>query len=416
MLAVFAERLLGDQKDEKSKLASKLAATWKMKAVKSAGEKEKEDTMAQLKVLRTHADFDAYGNAPPEEHRVFKEAFLDNGKNGFACLEREGCELMDVHSDVAGDVSILLHGDLSKMRSIATINVLGTRDSDGETILKKYAAAAVVHNNFGTTGTKFSETPLLKNEFKNLKGSYAVVLYDRKWKRIVVARDPGGQEALYWGVQTHGEGMVVSSDEQVVIKECKRYCEFPAGGMYISEKGRVNHGNLDGKKIIDPVLLTPPPAPPKPGALPEPPERRERRHTVHAAAESTPPRVGLVRQRRAVSQHGVPEMSPYSPMRANANSCFSQETAAHEFALRMDREWIAEHSPKRELAQDAETLAGIKKSPLHTSGLERIDSGSFDSPRKDSPGRSANGKDAFGQGNGSAPQRRYSQKANAAVL
>ena len=85
------------------------------------------------------------------------------------------------------------------------------------------------------------------------QGSYAIVLYDRKWKRIIIARDDNGGEPLYWGVQNTGVGMVVSSDENVVIKECRRFCEFPKGGLYISEKGSVNTGALNGRKIIDPV-------------------------------------------------------------------------------------------------------------------------------------------------------------------
>ena len=79
------------------------------------------------------------------------------------------------------------------------------------------------------------------------------MIYDRRWERIIVMRDPQGVEPLFWGVPHHGTGLVVTTDGDLIITACRRFCEFPEGGMFISHNKGFTCGTLNGKEIDDPV-------------------------------------------------------------------------------------------------------------------------------------------------------------------
>ena len=68
-----------------------------------------------------------------------------------------------------------------------------------------------------------------------------------------MVRDPEGVEPLFWGVADKGSGLVVTTDRNLAIKACRRFCEFPQGGIFISHNKSITCGTLNGKEIDDPV-------------------------------------------------------------------------------------------------------------------------------------------------------------------
>ncbi|KAG0588166.1 hypothetical protein KC19_2G221600 [Ceratodon purpureus] len=71
---------------------------------------------------------------------------------------------------------------------------------------------------------------------KDLSGSFAFVLYDNKTKTLLVASDPHGKVAFYWGIAA--DGSVAFSDDAKLIKQAcgKSFAPFPQG-CYFSGAG-----------------------------------------------------------------------------------------------------------------------------------------------------------------------------------
>lgn len=98
-----------------------------------------------------------------------------------------------------------------------------------------------------------------------LGGAWALVLYDRLQRRLVVARDPSGAEPLYLA---RGEGLVLASDA-ALLQACARNFEnedyetdpaplfveaFPPGGVFISSPGETSgtlHFYMEDSEPLD---------------------------------------------------------------------------------------------------------------------------------------------------------------------
>ncbi|XP_022940896.1 stem-specific protein TSJT1-like [Cucurbita moschata] len=72
---------------------------------------------------------------------------------------------------------------------------------------------------------------------KELDGSFAFVVYDRRAGAVFAALGADGEVKLYWGIAA--DGSVVISDDMDIIKEgcAKSYAPFPPGCMFHSEGG-----------------------------------------------------------------------------------------------------------------------------------------------------------------------------------
>ncbi|XP_015954001.1 stem-specific protein TSJT1 [Arachis duranensis] len=72
---------------------------------------------------------------------------------------------------------------------------------------------------------------------KDLDGSFAFVVYDRKAGNVFAALGSDGGVKLYWGIAA--DGSIVISDDLDIIKEgcAKSFAPFPTGCMFHSEGG-----------------------------------------------------------------------------------------------------------------------------------------------------------------------------------
>jgi hypothetical protein len=69
----------------------------------------------------------------------------------------------------------------------------------------------------------------------DLVGSFAFVLYDNKERKLLVASDPRGKVAFYWG--TAADGAIAFSDDAKLLKEgCgKSFAPFPQGCFFSAD-------------------------------------------------------------------------------------------------------------------------------------------------------------------------------------
>lgn len=60
-----------------------------------------------------------------------------------------------------------------------------------------------------------------------MQGQYVFIIYDLHSARIVAARDPMGDEPLFWGTSLFGGKLMFSTDRRLVEEECVDADFFP---------------------------------------------------------------------------------------------------------------------------------------------------------------------------------------------
>jgi len=168
----------------------------------------------------------------------------------FRYLKGPNCSFASTQEEKTAHVSCYFKGDLTQKR-INEIHIdrhLHDED-DCHKVIHMYVNASTVHNGFSTTD--FCFTSLLSDELKKVHGPYAFVLYDKFHKRVVAARDPDGKEPLFWASKQTDDtlSLYFSTDRLALYESADSIAEFPVGGLYISESGKLC-GSINGKPFV----------------------------------------------------------------------------------------------------------------------------------------------------------------------
>lgn len=239
------------KKAEEPKLeasALKAMAKWK-RNVTSVKQQEADELHHELAALQATLESDDQN----ERVRKYVEVQFGHGVTGLVYAKAQHSSYASTHEDQPEPVSCFFTGKLTQgnINEIHIDHHLHNED-DVHKILHMYTNATTLHSNFGKAD--FCENHLLEEGIKGLKGSFAFVLYDKHYHRLVVARDPGGVQPLYWTSNTSGQSLFFSTDNLALFEHAEHITEFPAGGVYISKTGETA-GTFNGKMVRDPRIL-----------------------------------------------------------------------------------------------------------------------------------------------------------------
>ena len=189
--------------------------------------------------------FDRLYESLPKRQRGFVQEHLSAGSSdvffGAAWADALSSQLVQ-----GRDVSVLFMGALENNP---------TDMEDGEYILNEYLDAC--------GGPRGDDQPpsldVLVQLEANAAQGYAFIIFDRRYGRLTVARDPEGTQPLFWGTTAAAGGVLFASDAALLASEeedCSDAAAFPAGAVFISEDGGTagSVATVGAKTLLHPDL------------------------------------------------------------------------------------------------------------------------------------------------------------------
>eukprot|EP00877_Chromochloris_zofingiensis_P011519 jgi/Chrzof1/6620/Cz19g03010.t1 len=174
----------------------------------------------------------AYSASKPEKRHM---ELLGHG-NGFtfeaspycSCAGRDG-------------VHVLFAGEVGEWPGINAVNAAHDEPSDAHWLLDFYLSF------MGCLANDVTAKAL--ECLSQVHGSFAFVIYDELQKRVFAARDPEGQQPLYWGATDEGQLLFGSTVEDLL--DCNPTATmFPAGTMFASERHSVSYSPGEAGWVI----------------------------------------------------------------------------------------------------------------------------------------------------------------------
>lgn len=123
-----------------------------------------------------------------------------------------------------------------------------TPQHDALDVIKAYRKCDWEHPQFGggsgvlSTGAEPTAAPAAL--LGGMHGRFAFVLYDSSENRTVAARDRNGNEQLFWGSPTMGDGLLFASSRDLLEEQAADVDVFPAGTFFVSDKDGSGSGTL----------------------------------------------------------------------------------------------------------------------------------------------------------------------------
>ncbi len=173
-----------------------------------------------------------------------------------AILVHERLAIVDINSgeqpllDQQGDLALLVNGEIYNHKTLAHQEVVHYQfqtQSDCEVILGLYADDSLE----GAV-----PQAQIEKRLNQLEGMFAFILYDKRSKRYLVARDPVGIIPLYYGYDEKRQ-LLVASEMKSLVEVCQEVYCFPPGHYLDSEQGEIKAYYQPSWKDYDTVAKHP---------------------------------------------------------------------------------------------------------------------------------------------------------------